>query len=132
VTQGHVADLVGHHARQLAHVGGLQDDGGVDVDVARRQRECVELLVVHYVEVVLVGLRSGRRHDLAPDLVDVPDHPLVSHEIELLAQLARRLVAELLLILRRQRGARGLHQHETAQQSGDQGMLAASPHRVGA
>ena len=71
VTERGVRDLVREHARDLTFVPRVLDDAAVEIDVAARQRERVDVRCVHDAEAVL-ELRTARvRRELLADAVDV-------------------------------------------------------------
>ena len=112
VAQGDVPDLVRDHAGQLARIAGLEDGLGVDVDVPRRAREGVDLVVVHHVEVVVEGLRPGRTHELVAHVVHVLAHDPVVNEDQLAAHSVLEVVAQPLLLAERDGPAGGEPQQQ--------------------
>jgi hypothetical protein len=99
VAQRHVRHLVGQHAGQLALVARGVDGAAVDVHVAARQRERVDVGRVHDLDLVGPAVAGGLRGQAPDDVGDVLLRPAVAQDGELPFRLGGRLLADLELLL---------------------------------
>ena len=100
VTERDVRDLVRDHARDLAFIPRVLDDAAVEVDVAARKCERVDVRCVHDPEAVL-ELRAARvRRELLSDAIDVVLHARIAQDGELAFGLNGGLLADLHVLLR--------------------------------
>ncbi len=108
VPQRHVRDLVREDSGKLAFGACVFDDAAVYVNEAAGQRERVDVRGVHDAEAVL-KLRSSRiRRQPLSDAVDVRVGLRVIDDGKLLFCLRRRLLADLHVVLRREKIESGL------------------------
>ncbi|HVX39540.1 MAG TPA: hypothetical protein VHB25_08205 [Gemmatimonadaceae bacterium] len=111
VAQHHVADLVRHDRRQLVHAIRPFHDTAVDVHEAAGERERVEVVRVHHVEVpVEVGARRDVRDRIAQDVQVAIDVGILDDR-QLLVDLLRLLRADLHFLLLRDSTPRRQPQH---------------------
>ena len=133
----HVADLVPEHRDELRLGIEVGHDPARDVDVATRQRECVDVRAVEHGERELQVGQVADLGDPLADVVDVSLHRLVRVAAVLLQHLRVHLAADLDFLRRthrddvrlaRDRIRRAAVQHERAREhgSGQQEHLTAS------
>ena len=97
-----VTDLVPDHARQLVLAVGQGQDSSRHVDESAGERKSVGLGIVRDLELVRCVRPLRDLSDETPSkLLDISDEGGVSHEAHGLLDLARRLLAELSLLPRR-------------------------------
>src|SRR5262245_45044092 len=106
--QGHVRDLVRHHARQFALVTGGRNRAGVDEQISAGQGEGVDLARRDDSKLIWESLAGGFRRQLRAELFDVTFDLRIFEHRRLGQNLLSRLAAYLNVLLRAEEIEAGL------------------------
>ena len=101
VAQRDVRDLVREHAGDFAFVARVVEHTAIDVNESARQRERVDVRLIHDAELILEVRTTGVASEALSDLINVRvDLRIIEHR-QLLLRRRRRLLADFDVLFRR-------------------------------